>query len=84
MKGKGGDGDIESEYRDAYSNLSKTNLVQQSKIFNEKKLKDAECIDLLNKIIFLLNQVSLPIRVNFYSGRRFYRDHEELNVLQRD
>lgn len=67
MKGKGGDGDIESEYRDAYSNLSKTNLVQQSKIFNEKKLKDAECIDLLNKIIFLLNQVSHPfsaLRVN--------------------
>ena len=43
------------EYRDAYSNLSKTTLVQQSKIFNEKKLKDAECIDLLNKVIYLLN-----------------------------
>ena len=61
-KGKltgGFDADGDSEYRDAYSNLSKTNLVQQSKIFNEKKLKDVECTDLLNKIIFLLNQVSV-------------------------
>ncbi len=29
-----------------------------SKIFNEKKLKDSECIDLLNKVVYLLNQVS--------------------------
>jgi len=57
MKGKGAEAEGDSEYRDAYTNLSKTNLVQQSKIFNEKKLKDSECIDLLNKIIFLLNQV---------------------------
>jgi hypothetical protein len=63
MKGKGGDGEGDSEYRDAYTNLSKTNLVQQSKIFNEKKLKDAECSDLLNKIIFLLNQVSLYVLI---------------------
>ena len=47
-----------SEYRDAFSNLSKTALVQMSKIFNEKKLKDSNCTDLLNKIIYLLNQVS--------------------------
>jgi coatomer subunit gamma len=59
MKGKGATDEGDSEYRDAYTNLSKTNLVQQSKIFNEKKLKDSECTDLLNKIIFLLNQVSL-------------------------
>jgi hypothetical protein len=45
------------EYRDAYSNLSKVNLSQQSQIFNEKKLKDTECQDLLNKVIYLLNQV---------------------------
>lgn len=45
------------EYRDAYSNLSKVNLSQQSQIFNEKKLKDSECQDLLNKVIYLLNQV---------------------------
>jgi hypothetical protein len=63
MKGKGGDGEGDSEYRDAYTNLSKTNLVQQSKIFNEKKLKDAECSDLLNKIIFLLNQVSFYVLI---------------------
>ena len=50
-------GDDASEYRDAFSNLSKTELVQKSKIFNEKKLKDSECTDLLNKIIYLLNQV---------------------------
>jgi len=50
--------DESSEYRDAYSNLSKSALVQNSKIFNDKKLKDTECIDLLNKVIFLLNQVS--------------------------
>jgi len=44
-----------SEYRDAFTNLSKSSLVQKSKIFNEKKLKDSECTDLLNKIIYLLN-----------------------------
>ena len=52
------DGDDASEYRDAFTNLSKSDLVQKSKIFNEKKLKDSECTDLLNKIIYLLNQVS--------------------------
>ena len=50
--------DDASEYRDAFTNLSKSDLVQKSKIFNEKKLKDSECTDLLNKIIYLLNQVS--------------------------
>jgi coatomer subunit gamma len=30
--------------------------VQESNIFNEKTLKEKKCIDLLNKIIFLLNQ----------------------------
>ena len=52
------DADDSSEYRDAYSSLSKSELVQKSKMFNEKKLKDAECTDLLNKVIYLLNQVS--------------------------
>ena len=58
---KGGanyDFDESSEYRDAYTNLNKSELVQKSKIFNEKKLKDSECTDLLNKVIYLLNQVS--------------------------
>lgn len=54
----GGFENEESEYRDAYTNLNKSELVQKSKIFNEKKLKDSECTDLLNKIIYLLNQVS--------------------------
>ena len=52
-----------SEYRDAFSNLSKSGLVQLSKIFNEKKLKDSDCIDLLNKVVYLLNQVSDTITV---------------------
>merc|ERR1719464_432391 len=50
------DVDDSSEYRDAYTNLNKSELAQKSKIFNEKKLKDAECTDLLNKVIYLLNQ----------------------------
>lgn len=45
-----------SEYKDAYSNLNKSTLVQESNIFNDKTLKDKKCIDLLNKVIFLLNQ----------------------------
>ena len=36
--------------------MSKSTLVQESKIFNEKNLSVDKCIDLLNKIIFLLNQ----------------------------
>jgi hypothetical protein len=43
------------EYKDAYSNLSKSALVQESNIFNDKTLKEKKCIDLLNKVIFLLN-----------------------------
>jgi hypothetical protein len=48
--------DDSSEYKDAYSNLNKSALVQESNIFNDKQLKDKKCIDLLNKVIFLLNQ----------------------------
>jgi coatomer protein complex subunit gamma len=48
--------DDSSEYKDAYSNLSKSQLVQESKIFNDKQLNEKKCIDLLNKVIFLLNQ----------------------------
>ncbi len=43
------------EYNDAYSNLSKSALVQESKIFNEKQINERKCVDLLNKVIFLLN-----------------------------
>jgi hypothetical protein len=43
------------EYNDAYSNLSKSTLVQESNIFNEKNLSVLKCVDLLNKITFLLN-----------------------------
>ena len=57
-RGANNDPDDQSEYRDAFTNLNKSELVQKSKIFNEKKLKDSECTDLLNKIIYLLNQVS--------------------------
>ena len=45
-----------TEYKDAYSNLSKSTLVQESAIFKEKSLKEKKCIDLLNKVIFVLNQ----------------------------
>ena len=48
--------DDTSEYKDAYSNLNKSALVQESNIFNDKTLKEKKCIDLLNKIIFMLNQ----------------------------
>ena len=47
--------DDSSEYKDAYSDLSKSVLVHDSKIFNDKQLKEKKCIDLLNKVIFLLN-----------------------------
>ena len=68
--GAGHDFDEASEYRDAYSNLSKSELCQKSKIFNEKKLKDSECTDLLNKIIYLLNQVSNTCKFLFkYTNR---------------
>ena len=66
------DFDESSEYRDAYTNLNKSELVQKSKIFNEKKLKDSECTDLLNKVIYLLNQVSATYtihRVSFFLNR---------------
>ena len=35
---------------------AKSALVHESKIFNDKQLKEKKCIDLLNKCIFLLNQ----------------------------
>ncbi len=43
------------EYNDAYTNLNKSTLVQESNIFNEKNLGILKCVELLNKIIFLLN-----------------------------
>ena len=66
-----------SEYRDAYTNLNKSELVQKSKIFNEKKLKDSECTDLLNKIIYLLNQAS----DTFAELSRFKLNHLSFVVL---
>lgn len=57
-RGANHDFDEASEYRDAYTNLNKSDLVQKTSIFNDKKLKDRECTDLMNKIIYLLNQVS--------------------------
>ena len=63
------DFDESSEYRDAYTNLNKSELVQKSKIFNEKKLKESECTDLLNKVIYLLNQeVPVCIHLVFVFG----------------
>ena len=47
------------EYNDAYSNLNKSSLAQEASIFNEKILSVLKCVDLLNKIIFLLNQVTI-------------------------
>jgi len=49
-------GEDASEYKDAYSNINKTNLVHDSKMFNEKKIRDSECINVINKAIYLLNQ----------------------------
>ena len=54
-RGANFDFDESSEYRDAYTNLNKSDLVQKTSIFNDKKLRDSECTDLLNKIIYLLN-----------------------------
>lgn len=47
---------LRSEYKDAYSSLSKSAIVQSSNMFNDKVLKEKNCIDLLNKATFLLNQ----------------------------
>ena len=49
------DDNIILEYNDAYTNLNKSTLVQESNIFNEKNLGILKCVELLNKIIFLLN-----------------------------
>ena len=86
---KGGanyDFDESSEYRDAYTNLNKSELVQKSKIFNEKKLKESECTDLLNKVIYLFNQVSATYAfISFLSLVRGKTSltRKKLHVLQR-
>ena len=49
------DDNIVLEYNDAYTNLNKSTLLQESNIFNEKNLGILKCVELLNKIIFLLN-----------------------------
>ena len=45
------------EYKDEYTKLDKSALVQDCRLFNETKINAKKCIDLLNKICFLLNQV---------------------------
>ena len=37
--------------------------MQESNLFNEKNLSVLKCVDLLNKIIFLLNQVRVSLGV---------------------
>ena len=59
------------EYNDAYSNLNKSSLAQEASIFNEKVLSVLKCVDLLNKIIFLLNQVTLLSSLILYQGQDF-------------
>ena len=49
--------DINIDYKDEYTKLSKSKLVQDCRHFNDTKVKPKICIDLLNKSIFLLNQV---------------------------
>jgi coatomer protein complex subunit gamma len=48
--------DDTTEFRDEYTNLNKSTLVQKSKVFNDRKLNEKECVDLLNKVCFVLNQ----------------------------
>lgn len=46
------------DYKDEYTKISRSTLVQDAiKMFNEAKVKPKKCVDLLNKIIYLLNQV---------------------------
>lgn len=45
-----------TDYKDEYTKLSKSALMQESRIFNDAKLKHKKCTELLCKIIFLLNQ----------------------------
>jgi hypothetical protein len=48
--------------------------VQESNIFNEKSLSVLKCVDLLNKVIFLLNQVTrlcYPLTLSFFQGEEF-------------
>ena len=48
------------DYKDEYTRISKSTLVQEaSKIFNEAKINPKKCIEVLNKIIYLLNQVRI-------------------------
>lgn len=45
------------DYKDEYTKLSKSALVQDCRMFNDAKIKAKKCVDLLNKCIYLLNQV---------------------------
>ena len=38
------------DYKDEYTKLSKSALVQDCRLFNEPKINAKKCIDLLNKI----------------------------------
>jgi coatomer protein complex subunit gamma len=49
-------GDDSTEYKDEYSKLDQSALVQNSKMFNEKTIDLLKARDILNKVIFMLNQ----------------------------
>jgi len=46
-----------SEYVDSYSNLKKSEIVEEAKCFHAKTIDQIKCRDLLTKIIYLLNHV---------------------------
>ncbi|CAI2381568.1 unnamed protein product [Moneuplotes crassus] len=59
-----------TDYKDEYTRISKSTLVQEARtIFNEAKIKPKKCIEVLNKIIYLLNQ-----------GEKF-TDNEKTNLF---
>ena len=51
--------DEQSEYKDTYSHIKTSSVASESRIFNQVKLNKNECLNLLSKIIFLLNHVSI-------------------------
>ena len=44
-----------SEYSDAFSDLKKDDIIEKAKCFNDKKIQELLCKELLTKIIYLLN-----------------------------
>ena len=45
-----------TEYKDEYTRLNKTQLMQESRIFGDTKINNKKCTDLLSKVVYLLNQ----------------------------